>query len=218
MERHVEELGRPERAGRQLDRDRVLKETAMGQKYAAFDAEGQITGFYDSIDSPPPETLDVLEISHDEWLMLISGFGYTIKDGAIVAPPPAEEIPLSEIKAKLKARVDALAEAERKRYITPGEGQAMTYQRKVEEAKRAILEEEPTAADYTMLAASLGVDGETVKEVATIVLAMDAAWAVIGAGIEKVRMNAKKAIDGAASADAANAIVDAIVWPEGVAL
>lgn len=190
----------------------------MGQKYVAFDADGQITGYYDSIDSPPPENLTVLEINDDEWRMLISGFGYTIKDGSIVDPPPAEAIPLSAIKADLKALVDATAETERKRYITPGEGQAMTYQRKVEEAKRAILEEEPSADDYTMLAASLGVDGETVKEIATIVLAMDAAWAVIGSAIEKIRMNTKKAVDEAASAEAANAVVAAIVWPEGAAL
>lgn len=131
---------------------------------------------------------------------------------------PAVVVPtLEAIKAALKVTVDTTAEAERKKYITPGEGQAMTYQRKVEEAARAILEEEPTAANYPMLAASLGVDGETVKDVATIVLAMDAGWAAIGAGIEKIRMNAKKAIDEAASAEAASAIVDAIVWPEGAA-
>lgn len=142
--------------------------------------------------------------------------GWSYADGEF-SPSFVEEAPLDKIKAALKVTVDTAAEAERKKYITPGEGQAMTYQRKVEEAKRAILEEEPTADDYTMLAASLGVDGETVKEVATVVLAMDAAWAVIGAGIEKIRMNTKKDIDDAASAEAANAIVDAIVWPEGAA-
>jgi hypothetical protein len=141
--------------------------------------------------------------------------GWSYSDGEF-APSFVEEAPLDKIKAALKVTVDTTAEAERKKYITPGEGQAMTYQRKVEEAKRAILEEEPAAADYPMLAASVGVDGDTVKEIATIVLAMDAAWAVIGSAIEKTRLNVKKAIDEAVSAEAANAAVNALVWPEGV--
>lgn len=157
------------------------------------------------------------------------GQGYVLPEGAeeisksdYIAELDASREPLAEtlvqLKDRLKRWVDTSAETERKRYITPGEGQAMTYQRKVEEAKRAILEEEPAAADYPMLAASLGVDGDTVKEIATIVLAMDAAWAVIGSAIEKIRMNTKKAVDEAASAEAVNAIVAAIVWPEGAAL
>lgn len=157
------------------------------------------------------------------------GQGYVLPEGAeeiseaeFTAELDASRAPLAEtldqVKDRLKRWVDTSAETERKKYITPGEGQAMTYQRKVEEAKRAVLEEEPAAGDYPMLAASLGVDGETVKKVATVVLAMDAAWAMIGSAIEKIRMNTKKDIDDAASAEAVNAIVAAIVWPEGAAL
>ncbi|UOB56573.1 phage tail assembly chaperone [Burkholderia pyrrocinia] len=39
----------------------------MGQKFAAFDVQGNITAFYDFIDSPPPADAKVVEISDDEW-------------------------------------------------------------------------------------------------------------------------------------------------------
>lgn len=141
-------------------------------------------------------------------------FGWTLVDGRL---EPRSQLPVDilGIRASLKTQVDVAAEVERLKYITPGEGQALTYQRKVEEAKRAITEEEPAPVDYPMLAASIGVDGDTVKEIASIVLAMDGGWAVIGSAIEKIRLSAKKAIDDAATVEAANAVVDAIIWPEG---
>lgn len=160
--------------------------------------------------------------------MFSFGQGYVLPEGAekiseaeYTAELDASREPLAEtldqVKDRLKRWVDTSAETERKKYITPGEGQAMTYQRKVEEAKRAILEEEPAAVDYPMLAASVGVDGDTVKEIATIVLAMDAAWAVIGSAIEKTRLSVKKAIDEAASAETANMVANAVVWPQRTA-
>jgi hypothetical protein len=39
----------------------------MGQKFAAFDSQGNITAFYDTVDSPPPPDAKVVEISDDEW-------------------------------------------------------------------------------------------------------------------------------------------------------
>lgn len=152
------------------------------------------------------------------------GQGYVLPEGAeeisksdYIAELDASREPLAEtlvqLKDRLKRWVDTSAETERKRYITPGEGQAMTYQRKVEEAKRAVLEEEPVEADYPMLSASLGIDGETVKQVAVVVLSMDASWAAIGSAIEKVRMGAKKAIDDALTAEDATEAVNAISWP-----
>ncbi|WP_162936857.1 hypothetical protein [Agrobacterium deltaense] len=140
------------------------------------------------------------------------GWGYR---GSAYSPPSNQgnDGNFQEIKASLKIAVDTMAEQERKRYITAGEGQAMTYQRKVEEAKRAVLEEDPVDAEYPMLSASLGIDGETVKLVAAVVLSMDAEWAAIGAAIEKVRMSAKKAIDDALNFEDATAAVDAIIWP-----
>lgn len=136
----------------------------------------------------------------------------TIRPGMTISD--LHDTDLASFKTLLKSQVDEDAEAERKKYITPGEGQAMTYQRKVEEAKRAVLEEEPAASDYPMLAASIDVDGATVKEVAAIVLQMDAAWAVVGSEIENIRLTAKKAIDAATDIETASAVVNALNWPE----
>ncbi|KVN23559.1 tail fiber assembly protein [Burkholderia pyrrocinia] len=43
----------------------------MGQKFAAFDAQGNITAFYDSIDSPVPQGVPVIEISNEQWLGML---------------------------------------------------------------------------------------------------------------------------------------------------
>lgn len=187
----------------------------MGQKYAAFDAEGQITGFYDSIDSPPPGNIDTIEITDDEWLMLLTSSGYTIVDGVIVDPPPAEEIPLAVIKAGLKARIDADAEAERLKYITAGAGQALTYMQKSDEARRYLAEETPTESDYPLLVAEVGITAENIHGVALVVSGAYAQWQQIGAAIEGSRLGAKAAIDNASNAADAQNAFDTIVWPAG---
>jgi hypothetical protein len=128
-------------------------------------------------------------------------------------PPFALPAPdLDEVKRALKALIDDEAETARLRYITGGAGQAMTYQRKVEEAKRAVLEDNPLSEDYPMLSASLGIDGETIKDIGLLVLAMDARWAVIGSAIERARQTAKEAVSGAETVEAAQ-IAAQVVWP-----
>lgn len=109
--------------------------------------------------------------------------------------------------------IDAEAERQRRRYITPGSGQAMTYARKVEEAHRVKADADPEAADYPMLAASLGIDGDTVEEVADLVLAMDAAWLKIGADIEKARLVAKEDAKRAQDAVTMRKALTDIKWP-----
>ncbi|XUY27838.1 hypothetical protein RMR21_005635 [Agrobacterium sp. rho-8.1] len=129
-----------------------------------------------------------------------------------IPPFAIPEPDLEEIKRLLKTQIDEEAETARLRYITGGAGQAMTYQRKVEEAKRAVLEDNPLPDDYPMLSASLGIDGETIKDIALLVLTMDAQWAVIGSAIERARQTAKEAIGGAETVEAAQ-IAAQVVWP-----
>ncbi|CAB4327459.1 MULTISPECIES: hypothetical protein [unclassified Brucella] len=121
--------------------------------------------------------------------------------------------PLETIKAQLKRRIDADAETERLKYITPGNGQAMTYQQKVDEARAFKAASNPKAADYPVLSSEVGITAETLSEVADIVLAAFALWQQIGAAIESIRLGAKRDIDAAEDEAAARAIVDAIVWP-----
>jgi hypothetical protein len=56
------------------------------QKYAAYDEEGNIIGFYDEIDSPVPQGVNAIPISHDEWQTALMLPGHTVEDGALVAP------------------------------------------------------------------------------------------------------------------------------------
>lgn len=121
---------------------------------------------------------------------------------------------IANIKSALKQDVDRAAEAERLKYITPGSGQAMTYQQKVDEARALKSAINPQSADFPVLSSEVGITAPTLNEVADIVLAAFAQWQQIGAGIEAVRLGVKRDIDAAADETAARAIVDAIEWPQ----
>ena len=142
--------------------------------------------------------------------------GWTF-DGRAFAPPAESIRPLADVKAELKSGVDISAETERLEYITPGHGQAMTYQQKVAEAQAVKVASDPKAADYPILSSEVGITAETLAEVADIVLAAFAQWQQIGAAIESIRLGAKRDIDAAEDEAAARAIVDAIVWPSAQA-
>lgn len=140
--------------------------------------------------------------------------GWLYEDGSFIEPETTEpHMPLSEVQANLKAFVDSSAEAERLKYITPGHGQAMTYQQKVAEAQAFKAANNPLASDYPILSSEVGITAATIDEVASIVLAAFAQWQQIGAMIESIRLGAKRDIDAAEDEAAARAIVDAIVWP-----
>lgn len=127
--------------------------------------------------------------------------------------PISTSVPFAEIVAQLKVLVDQSAESERLKYITPGTGQAMTYQQKVAEAQAFKAATDPQASDYPVLSSEVGITADTLDEVANIVLAAFAQWQQIGAMIESIRLGAKRDIDAAEDEAAARAIVDAIVWP-----
>lgn len=136
-------------------------------------------------------------------------------DGSDFAAPTAEPgQPLTFVKTVLKVSVDASAETERLKYITPGTGQAMTYQQKVTEAQAFKAATNPKAADYPILSSEVGITAETLAEVADIVLAAFAQWQQIGAAIEVIRLGAKRDIDAAEDEASARAVFDAIVWPQ----
>lgn len=157
----------------------------------------------------------VLDAGADSGLIYEGGTLYVPAElaAAVSAIDPDDEGPyLARIKIDLKRAIDDAAEAERLRYITGGSGQAMTYARKVEEARAASADPAPSAANYPLLAASIGIDGPDVAAIAAVVLLMDAAWAQIGAAIEAARLGAKAAIDLAQTTAAARAVVPA--WPQ----
>lgn len=60
----------------------------MSQKYAAYDASGNLTALYDSTDSPVPDGVTTIQITDVQWQACVSTPGYTVKGGALVAPVP----------------------------------------------------------------------------------------------------------------------------------
>lgn len=132
----------------------------------------------------------------------------------------AEPAPdLAALRAQALERIDAEAERERLRYLTPGAGQALEYQATAEEALALQAEgaPEPDPQDYPMLAAeqaALAAVGTaaTLEDVAGQVLAERAAWSAIGAAIKSVRRGAKLQAEAAESAEAIEAIFP-LAWP-----
>lgn len=141
------------------------------------------------------------------------GWTYDGNEFSPSLPPPLSPEEFEVMKAGLKQAVDASAETERLKYITPGAGQAMTYQQKVSEAQAHKATTDPQSSDYPILSSEVGITADTLDEVANIVLAAFAQWQQIGAMNESIRLGAKRDIDAAEDEAAARAIVDAIVWP-----
>ena len=57
----------------------------MGQKYASYNSSGEVIAYYDSIDSPPPSTATVIDITDTEWQeALASRYPVTVANGALV--------------------------------------------------------------------------------------------------------------------------------------
>lgn len=135
------------------------------------------------------------------------GYSY---DGKKFSAPIA--VSLDQVKAGLKVAVDIGAETERLKYITPGAGQAMTYQQKADEAARYLGASSPKSSDYPLLSAEIGITAADIAGVAQVVSAAFAQWQTIGGAIEAVRLGAKKAIDDATTIDAANAAAN-VTWP-----
>lgn len=87
----------------------------MGQKFAAFNAQGNITAFYDSVDSPVPDGLSAVGIGNEQWLDLIAAqstgkrlvLDSAGKPAAIDPPPPTR----SEVAAVKRAERDAALHA-----------------------------------------------------------------------------------------------------------
>lgn len=121
------------------------------------------------------------------------------------------EIDLGPLKRARIARVNARAEAVRNLYLTPGSGQAITYARKEDEARRWTADADP--AGFPFLSAEASATGADVADTAALVLAQANAWVAIGAAIEGNRRGLVVAIEAAADTTALNAIDTEEGWP-----
>lgn len=127
-------------------------------------------------------------------------------DGPITEHPP---LTLDEVRSLSLISIDAQAEQERLTHITPGVGQSMTYARKVDEAKAFTSYRD---GDYPMLSASVGVDGDSLDQVAQIVLNLDYHWSIIGSHIEAVRLASKRDVNEAETVSQIESIVNNLNW------
>lgn len=87
----------------------------MGQKQAACDATGSILAFYDTIDSPAPAGVNLVDISDDEWRALIDGQSRgkrAVLDGnkrpTLIDPPAPTR---ADVATALRSRRDSVLSA-----------------------------------------------------------------------------------------------------------
>jgi hypothetical protein len=139
---------------------------------------------------------------------------------------PSSEPPLADAQAAASATIDLQAEQSRRLFITPGSGQAMVYLQKSISAANflslyptaaafAAASPAPTAAQYPLIGASVGIPGQgsNLFEAASIIATISAIWEGTAARIEYLRLSAKAAVAAATSyAEIASAI--AITWPQ----
>jgi len=120
--------------------------------------------------------------------------------------------PLADAIVDAVAAIDAAAEAARLTHITPGAGQAMTYARKANEAEAALAAgDDANAADYPLVAARSEVQAVPLLVAAQQIADRAAAWAQIGAAIERARESGKAAAQAAGShAEAGRAQAEAL--------
>ncbi|PCG08681.1 hypothetical protein COA17_11025 [Sphingomonas ginsenosidimutans] len=112
---------------------------------------------------------------------------------------------LPALRARAVIAIDAAAEAARMRFLTPGQGQAMTYQRKEAEARAWLVDNDVEAP---FLAAEAAARGMTIAALAAEVVALADRWAVVGSTIEGLRMGAKAAVTAAGTRAAIEAATD----------
>jgi len=127
---------------------------------------------------------------------------------------------LQRLKSEAKSDIDRQAEQQRMRYMTPGEGKATVYQEKIKEAAAYRADAipgvglYPAGSDllvdgqslesivqerYTLLAATIGIDGNTLDEVVVVIENMKRQWKRIAADIERKGKLAQLAVDEAAT-------------------
>ncbi|KVP84563.1 hypothetical protein WJ95_20605 [Burkholderia ubonensis] len=102
----------------------------MGQKYAAFDAQGNISAFYDSIDSPVPEGVQAIEINDAEWQTCISQQGqWHVMSGALaqVPPPGATQLLAQAQSAQVASLYQSCTNAIASGFTSSALGSAYTY-------------------------------------------------------------------------------------------
>lgn len=159
---------------------------------------------------------DALEISDEEYkqLLELQAAGYSIEPGKNGKPEAIAPAALSieTVRSLACMRIDADAERQRLKYITPGHGQAMVYSEKAAEAVRFAADTSPTLGNYPLLMAEVGLTADTIEDVVQTILNRRNLWLWIAAKIERARLQAKKLVNESTSPEDIEAIVAGIIW------
>ena len=99
----------------------------------------------------------------------------------------------NEVRVRYSNKVDEHAEMVRCRYITKGDGQAMSYEAKYQQAL-IYQNGNPNGLPLKWLEREAEGTGQTVESLAGTIIAQHEQWEEIGSEIEKQRLKAKKAI------------------------
>lgn len=183
----------------------------MGQKFAAYNANGAITGFYDAIDSPPPVGITSIEITDQEWIECLSMPGYTVEGGVLVPPvalTDAQELLLAQ--PSLCIRIDATADAVYIAIGGPSPGRLAEY----EQAKADALAFQgngyagPVPATVQCWATASNITPETS---ALNIIATATAWESVLIGVRSARLLGKSAVMAATTTAAAQAAAVAAI-------
>ncbi|KQS78072.1 hypothetical protein ASG25_13330 [Rhizobium sp. Leaf384] len=152
---------------------------------------------------------DTLFSTVGDWPTLPEGLAARI--GAWT-PAPAD-IDLDALRADAVLKVDRAAEAYRMQFITPGYGQLMAYQQKLEEARDKLANPSIANDKIPHIIAEAAADDMTPLEKAEQVVAAFSAFQQVSANVEAKRTAAKKAIAEATTAEAITAASN-ISWAD----
>lgn len=124
--------------------------------------------------------------------------------------------PIDQHRATGILKIESLAAAERTKYLTCEKGQEMVYLKKSEQAsayRKAVANgEEIDPADFPFLTSCIGLDGDTIAEVADTILSAASYCAELLARIDKAKRTAKLAVNAASTQAEIDAIIAAIEW------
>jgi hypothetical protein len=119
--------------------------------------------------------------------------------GIVLVPPAAvqqAEVDLGVIRASVAAQIDMQAEQARQVFLTPGAGQALTYQRKEAEARAWVADH---SAPVPFLAAEAAARAVPIAELAAAVIERADTWTAAGSAIETLRIGAKATVGNAST-------------------
>lgn len=150
------------------------------------------------------------ELTDEEWALLLGTRAAVVADELVDTGAPVA--PLAVLRRAAQAQIDQDAERTRVQWITPGAGQAFSYEAKRREAEAMASDPTPDPANYPMLAAEIGITGATLVEVGQVVRANAGAWTQAAAAIEALRLSAKAAAAVATTPAAIEAAAQ-VTWP-----